>query len=117
MDFDELDRQERDWADRAQRAQACAAQAYERLLSLAEQRDTGQARRVAWFIAATFDGEAFPLDLFELRAVDVSISDDMLCCLDALRWGRADLHKLIPNGHARILRMCEDWDIKWPQSG
>lgn len=90
MSFDDIDRQQREWADRAQRAQACAAQAYERLLSLAETQDTGQAKRVALFIAATFYGEAFPLDLFELRAVDVSTSDDMLSCLDALRWGRAD---------------------------
>jgi hypothetical protein len=26
----------------------------------------------------------------------------MLVCLDALRWGLADLHKFVPNGEARI---------------
>jgi hypothetical protein len=26
----------------------------------------------------------FEFDLFELRAVDIAISDDRLCCLDAL---------------------------------
>lgn len=116
MSFAEIDRQERDWAERAQKAQATAAQAYERLLSLAEKGESGQVRRVAYFIAATFDGQTFPLDLFELRTVDVAISDDMLACLDALRWGKADLYKLIPDGHARILRMCEAWGIKWPES-
>lgn len=116
MGFAEIDRQEREWAARAQKAQAMAAQAYERLLSLAEKRDTGQARRIAYFIAATFDGQSFPLDLFELRTVDVAISDDMLTCLDALRWGKADLYKLIPDGHPRILRMCEAWGIQSPSA-
>jgi hypothetical protein len=116
MSFAEIDRQEREWAERARKAQAAAAQAYERLLNLAEKEDSGQVRRVAYFIAATFDGQTFPLDLFELRTVDVSIGDDMLCCLDALRWGKADLYKLVPDGHARILKMCETWGIKWPES-
>jgi len=116
MSFAEIDRQEREWAERALKAQASAAHAYERLLSLAEKSDSGQVRRVAYFVAAAFDGQTFPLDLFELRAVDVAISDDMLTCLDALRWGKADLYKLVPDGHARILRMCEAWGIKWPES-
>lgn len=116
MSFAEIERHEREWAERAQKAQAAAAQAYERLLSLAERSDSGQGRRVAYFVAATFDGQAFPLDLFELRAVDVAIGDDMLICLDALRWGKADLYKLVPDGHDRILRMCEAWNIKWPES-
>lgn len=116
MSFADINSQEREWADRAQKAQAAGAQAYERLLSLAERERTGQIRRVAYFIAATFDGASFPLDLFELRTVDVAISDDMLMCLDALRWGKLDLYKLIPDGHERILRMCEDWGIKWPES-
>ncbi len=116
MNFSEIDRQEREWAERAQRAQAAAAQAYDRLVSLAEGSETGQARRVAYFVAATFDGQTFPLDLFELRTVDVAISDDMLACLDALRWGKLDLYKLIPDGHARVLQLCEAHGIKWPES-
>jgi hypothetical protein len=31
----------------------------------------------------------------------------MLCCLDALRWGRADLHTLIPDGGARVRGVIE----------
>jgi len=116
MDFADLDRQEREWAERAQRAQAAAAQAYERLISLAETRDSGQISTVVRFIASTFDGRAFPLDPFDLRPVDVAISDDMLVCLDALRWGKADLYKLVPDGHRRILRVCDAWGLKWPES-
>ena len=105
---------EQDWASRAQRAQAQAAHALERLLDLAEKRDSGQIRTVARFIASTFNGRAFPLDPFDLRTVDVAISDDMLICLDALRWGRADLYKLVPEGEKRVLAVCEAWGLEWP---
>jgi hypothetical protein len=103
-----------EWSRRAAKAQAAAVQAYARLLSLAETRDSGQIARVARFIASTFNGEAFPFDLFELRGVDVEISDDMLVCLDALRWAKADLYKLVPDGERRILQVIKDWGLKWP---
>ena len=82
---------------------------------LAEERDSGQIPRIARFLAATYNGQAFPFDLFELRAVDIAISDDMLCCLDALRWGRADLHTLIPDGDARVRAVIERWGLRWPE--
>lgn len=111
MGFDEIDRQQREWDARARAAQASAAQAYARLLALAESRDSGQVRRVVRFLASTYNGEVFPFDLFELRAVDVSISDDMLACLDALRWAKADLHRLVPDGEARVRAAISAWGI------
>ncbi|WP_088284158.1 hypothetical protein [Ideonella sp. A 288] len=90
------------------------AAAFARLLQLAETRDSGQIPRIARFLAATYNGQAFQLDLFELRAVDIAISDDMLCCLDALRWGRADLHTLIPDGDARLRAVIDRWGLRWP---
>lgn len=99
---------------RAARATAVGAQAFARLLRLAEDFDSGQARRVARFLASTYDGETFAFDLFDLRAVDVALSDDMLRCLDALRWGRADLHALVPDGQARVLAVIERWGLHRP---
>lgn len=90
------------------------AQAFARLLKLAETRDSGQIPRIARFLAAMYNGQAFQLDLFELRAVDIAISNDMLCCLDALRWGRADLHTLIPDGDDRLRAVIERWGLRWP---
>jgi hypothetical protein len=87
-----------------------APRPFARLLKLAEERDSGQIPRIARFLAATYNGQAFQLDLFELRAVDIAISNDMLCCLDALRWGRADLHTLIPDGDARVRAVIE---VRW----
>ena len=82
-------------------ATAKGKHAEQRLLQLAETSDSGQVCRVGLFIAATYNGEAFPFDLFELRAVDEAISDDMLLCIDALRWGQSDLHNLVPDGDRR----------------
>lgn len=113
--WDDIEQQDREWQARAQRAQAAAAQAYERLLHLAETGNSGQSRIVARFVASSFDGQAFPFDLFDLRALDVPISDDMLVCLDALRWGRADLYTLVPRGSERVLAICEAWGLSWPQ--
>lgn len=105
----------RDFEGESRVAQAKAAQALGRLLHLAETRDSGQVRRVAKFIAALYDGEAYPVDLFELRDVDAQISDDVLACIDALRWGRADLYKLVPDGRKRIEAVIRDWGIAPPE--
>ena len=90
------------------------AQAFARLLRLAEERDSGQIARIARFIAATYNGEAFQFDPFELRAVDIAISNAMLCCLDALRWGRADLYRLVPDGDRRVRAVLDRWGLRWP---
>ena len=103
-----------EYQTRSRAASATGAQAFARLLRLAEQRNSGQITRVARFHAATYNGQAFPLDLFELRAVDVAISDDMLQCLDALRWGRADLYTLVPDGDARVRAVIDRWGPRWP---
>lgn len=60
----------RDYEGESRVAQDKAAQALGRLLHPAETRDSGQVRRVAKFIAAMYDGQAYPVDLFEIRAVD-----------------------------------------------
>ena len=112
--MDEFDKQlarEQEWEARAQQVQAKAAQAYLRLVELAERSDTGQARRVARFLASTFNGERYPFDLFELRVLDVALSDDALVCIDALRWGKADLYKRLPDGERRIAAVITSWEI------
>ena len=109
--MDEFFAQQRVWEERATQAQAAAAQAYLRLLRLAELRQGGQALAIARFVASMYDSHEHAFDPLDLRAVDVPISDDMLLCLDALRWGRADLYTLIPDGDQRIRQMCLDWGL------
>lgn len=102
------------WRDRATRVQAAAAQAYARLLCHAEDGRSGQAEKIVRFVASTYDGDAFPFDLFALRGVDVAISDDMLICVDALRWGQADLFKLVPGGESRVQALLAAWGLRCP---
>ena len=109
--FAQLRLDEESWARRAAEVQPKAAQAFARLLTIAETSDTGQAGRVARFIASSFNGAAHPFDLFDLRCLDVPISDDILLCLDALRWGKADLYKLVPNGEQRVKAVIESWGL------
>jgi len=71
---------------RSSEATAKGGQAFLCLLTLAETRNADQIARVAKFIASTYNGNAFPFDLFELRALDIEISDEMLLCIDAVRW-------------------------------
>ena len=97
---------------RAGMAQAKAAQAYGRLLDLAENQGSGQICHVAKFLAATYNGAAFSFDLFDLRVLDVAIRDDMLICLDALRWGKADLYQLVPDGHRRLQTVIDQWGLR-----
>ncbi|MDP3222814.1 MAG: hypothetical protein Q8M96_06730 [Rubrivivax sp.] len=97
-------------------ATAKGGQAFLRLLDLAETHESGQIHRIAAFIAATYNGEAFTLNLYELRAVDEAIGDDMLLCIDALRWGQADLHTLVPDGDRRVKAVIEKWGLKWPEA-
>lgn len=102
------------YQQRGTQATAQGAHAFARLLHLAETRDSGQISRVVQFIAATYNGAAFKFDLFDLRTLDVGISDDMLVCLDALRWGRIDLCKLVPDGDQRVKAVINQWGLQWP---
>lgn len=116
MDHDTIDAEIAACDALSLQATQAGAQAFARLLKLAEERDSGQIPRIARFLAATYNGQAFQLDLFELRAVDIALSNDMLCCLDALRWGRADLHTLIPDGDDRVRAVIARWGLRWPNN-
>lgn len=97
-------------------AQARAAQAYARLLHLAETRDEAQIRHIARFLACTLNGAAFPWNPIELRGLDEETGDDMLACLDALRWAKADLYCLVPDVEKRVAAVIILWGIQWPES-
>ena len=110
MNYNDHLREQAVWDEQAAKAQSKAAQAFARLLEIAD-HDTGQAARVRRFIAASFNGNRFAFDLFDLRAMDVEISNDVLACMDALRWARADLYKLVPDGLERVQSLIVDWGM------
>ena len=97
---------------RANRSVELAKPAFAHLLHLAETRDSGQIVRVAKFIAATYNSRAHGFDLYDLRCLDVDIGDEMLVCLDCLRWGMSDLYRLVPDGDARVRAVIELWGLR-----
>lgn len=106
-----------DCEDRGTAAQAKAAQAYARLLHLAETRDSGQIRYIAQFLACTLNGAAFPWNPIELSGFDGEIGDDMLACLDVPRWAKADLYRMVPDVEKRVAAVIALWGIQRPESG
>ena len=104
--MDEFEQQlarEREWEARALQVQAQAAQAYLRLVDLAERSDTGQAGRVARFLASTYQNGARTLLTCSTCACWTSTA--FRRCADVHRCtalGQADLYKLLPDGERRI---------------
>ena len=70
-----------------------------RLVEVA-QRDSGQAARVRRFLLALYNGPAWPLDLTELRGLDLELQRDALAVL-ALDWhGGQEVHQYVTDGDA-----------------
>lgn len=93
--------------DAALRQGLAGRRAFGRLLDLAEGPPTGQARTVAEFVASTVGHGRF--DIYGLRAVDTSISADMITCLETIRWGKVGITDLLPNGAVRAERVSHKW--------
>lgn len=97
-------------------AEKKAAVAFGRLLELAETRTSGQIAIVTKFLASSYcsyNRPKFKFDLFDLRSLDVAVSDDMLTCLDCLRWKTNDLHHLVPGGEERVLSVIKMLENRW----
>ena len=103
-----------DYAGRATAATAKGVTALERLLSLAETRQSGQIEHIASFLGAVWNGKRH-FDLYDLRALDVEISDDMLAVLDALRWAKLSVGDMVPNGDQRIEAVLTAWGMFGPE--
>lgn len=79
-------------------------------------RESGQIRYIARFLASSDNGSTFPWNPFDLRGFDVDIGDDMLACLAALRWAKAELYRPVPDGEKRVEAVIELWALQWPAS-
>lgn len=96
-----------DAQERATASTAQAAQAFGRLISFAESDDTGQTRVVAAFLATVVGRHHF--DIYDLRRLDAVIGDDILACIDAIRWARFALTDLVPASLERCEQVCRDF--------
>lgn len=62
------------------------------------QRDSGQCRRIALFLAALYNGPRFPLDLTELRAIDDSLFEHAIAVLRLDHRPQKEVHCYFPDG-------------------
>jgi hypothetical protein len=106
--------QMQDYAARATEATTKGVTALGRLLTLAETRQSGQIEHIASFLGAVWNGKRH-FDLYELRALDVAISDDMLAVLDALRWAKLSVGDMVPSGDLRIEAVLTAWGMFGPE--
>lgn len=81
--------------------------ALERLLRLAAERQSTQARNCFEFLRALREQRAFPLPL--LRGVEREVGDDMLAVLDAYRYARVSLIEQVEGGARRVGKVIDRW--------
>jgi hypothetical protein len=109
-EFDEMMSRLNERESRGKTATTKGALALQRLLNLAETRNSGQIHSIAQFIGACWNGRRH-FNFFDLRILDTAISDDMLAVLDALRWAQADIENMVPDGHARVEAVLALWGM------
>ena len=86
-----------------------ACDAFDRLLKLAETRDSGQIRRIARFLAASWGSQLFELQ--DLRSLDQEIGDDMLAVMDGIRYGRVAVFDMAKDAGERVPAVLKLWDL------
>lgn len=88
------------------------AAALTRLFAVAS-RDSGQCRYVAHFLLGLYNGQRFPFDLTELRAIDDALLEDCMAVLrmDA-RVTRQEVHRYVENGGQRFEQLARNWAVE-----
>jgi ParB family transcriptional regulator, chromosome partitioning protein len=95
----------------AQGASPKGLAALQRLLGVAH-TGTGQARVVARFLVSLYNGDRFPFDLTDFRALDTDLLED---CLDVLVMDNKphrEVHKYFDKGGQIWEAMASDWGFK-----
>lgn len=87
-----------------------AQKALDRLLTLAETRESGQIKTVALFIGACWNGSRH-FDFFDFRCLDWEIKEDMFAVLLAHASGCGDIDYMLPDGHKRVVQVLDRWGM------
>lgn len=109
--FKKLEADELAAAPELNRLAQAGGEAFNRLLDLAERRDSGQIARVVSFLAALYNGESYAFNISDLRLLDESIRKDMLSVLQTQR-GLSDYAFNLPgviNGENRVVNIIAKW--------
>lgn len=76
-----------------------------------EHDGTGNARRLAWFIAGLYNGDDYPFDLTELRGLDDELANACLDYLNYDRLGISEVHNHLPGGDQQLHRWLERYGL------
>lgn len=87
--------------------------ALRRLMKLAEESDTGQARAVARLLAGLYNSHAFPFPLNQLRGLDLKIHSDCMAVisLDSIA-PQQEVHEYFENGTRRFQNIFNKFGIE-----
>jgi hypothetical protein len=69
---------------------------------------TGQARRLVCFLAGVYNGQDYPFDLTDLRALDSALANACLDYLNYDRLGKREVHHHLAGGDRDLNRWIED---------
>lgn len=73
---------------------------------------TGQARRLVRFIAGVYNGQDYPFDLTDLRALDTRLANACLDYLNYDRLAKREVHRHLAHGERELLQWIEDYGIE-----
>lgn len=85
--------------------------ALRRLFEVA-QRDSGQSRVVAKFLLGCYNGDRFPFDLTDFRALDYDLFDDCLSVLKMDVRPKREVHTYFTSGSQLFEKMAKDWGFQ-----
>lgn len=69
---------------------------------------TGQAGRLVRFLAGVYNGQDYPFDLTDLRALDTKLANACLDYLNYDRLGKAEVHTHLAGGDRELQRWMKD---------
>jgi hypothetical protein len=80
--------------------------------AIRENPTTGQAGRLVRFLAGLYNGQDYPFDLTELRALDTRLANACLdyLCYDSL--GKREVHHHLAGGDRELNRWISDYGIE-----
>lgn len=73
---------------------------------------TGQSRRLVNFIAGCYNGDDYPFDLTNLRALDTALAQACLDYLDYDRLGVLEVHHHLSEGERMLQRWIHEYGLR-----
>lgn len=73
---------------------------------------SGQCRKIARFLLGLYNGDRFPFDLTELRAIDDALFDDCVRVLNMdARLNKREVHTYFDDGSRKWEALASDWRV------